>query len=32
LRPNRQQLVQLIKNGFVASFLDEASKLRYTLI
>ena len=32
LRPNRQQLVQLIKNGFVASFLDEASKLRYTVI
>lgn len=32
LKPNRQQLVQLIKNGFVASFLDEASKLRYTLI
>ena len=32
LRPNRQQLLQLIKNGFVASFLDEASKLRYTSI
>ena len=32
LRPNRQQLLQLIKNGFVASFLDEASELQYTSI
>lgn len=29
LRPNRNQLVQLIKNGFIASFLDEASKQRW---
>ncbi len=29
LKPNREQVLQLVRNGFVASFLDETDKIRW---